>query len=90
MSEPSRTHISTEELSRRLDEPGLVIADIRGTAAYNGWKLKGKARGGHIQGAVNLPMAWLAGLSESGLGSGQSSCVGRADEIATERSAGSG
>lgn len=65
MSEPSRAHISTEELSKRLDEPGLVVVDVRGTAAYNGWRLRGEARGGHIQGAVNLPRAWLAGLSES-------------------------
>lgn len=68
MPEPSGAHISTEELNRRLNEPGLVIVDVRGTAAYNGWTLRGEARGGHIQGAVNLPIAWLAGCSESEFG----------------------
>jgi 3-mercaptopyruvate sulfurtransferase SseA len=68
MPEPRKARISTEELSSRLDESGWVIVDVRGTAAYNGWKLRGEVRGGHIQGAVNLPTAWLAGLSESEFG----------------------
>ena len=68
MPEPSGAHISTEELSKRLNQPGLVIVDVRGSAAYNGWKLRGEERGGHIQGAVNLPMAWLASFAESEIG----------------------
>jgi molybdopterin synthase sulfurtransferase len=51
--------ISTEELRRRLDDPGLTIVDVRPLAAYNGWRLQGEARGGHVGGAVAFPSAWL-------------------------------
>ena len=49
--------ISTAELRDRLDEPGLTIVDVRPLAAYNGWRLRGEARGGHIPGAVAFPSA---------------------------------
>ena len=51
--------ISTEELRDRLGDPGLTVVDVRPLAAYNGWRLRGEARGGHIPGAVALPGAWL-------------------------------
>jgi 3-mercaptopyruvate sulfurtransferase SseA len=54
------TAIATDELRGRLDDPRLTIVDIRPLAAYNGWRRKGGARGGHIPGAVAFPAAWLA------------------------------
>ena len=54
------TSISTADLRDRLGEPGLTIVDVRPMAAYNGWRLDGEPRGGHIPGAVAFPAAWLA------------------------------
>ena len=51
--------ISTAELARRLAEPALALVDIRPIAAYNGWRLRGEARGGHLPGAVAFPSTWL-------------------------------
>ena len=51
--------ISTEELHDRLSDPDLTIVDVRPIAAYNGWRLQGEARGGHIPGATAFPSAWL-------------------------------
>ncbi|MFI5042880.1 MAG: sulfurtransferase, partial [Acidimicrobiales bacterium] len=53
------TTISTDELRERLGDPRLTIVDIRPLAAYNGWRINGEARGGHIPGAVAFPAAWL-------------------------------
>lgn len=60
--------ISTEDLSKRLGTPGFLVLDIRGTAAYNGWRLEGEVRGGHIPGAVSLPAAWMSGASDTHTG----------------------
>ncbi len=57
--------ISTAELHGRLTEPDLVIVDVRPLPAYNGWRLAGEARGGHIPGAVAFPSALLIGLEEA-------------------------
>ena len=51
--------ITPEELRRRVDDPALTIVDVRPLAAYNGWKLDGAARGGHIPGAIAFPRWWL-------------------------------
>jgi thiosulfate/3-mercaptopyruvate sulfurtransferase len=56
--------ISTEELRGRLANPDLTIVDIRPLAAYNGWRLGGDARGGHIPGAVSFPWAWLGSVDD--------------------------
>jgi molybdopterin synthase sulfurtransferase len=58
------TTISTEELRSRLAEPALTIVDIRPLAAYNGWRLGGEARGGHIPGAVAFPWPWLGSVDD--------------------------
>jgi 3-mercaptopyruvate sulfurtransferase SseA len=50
--------ISTEELRSRLADPNLRLIDVRNVEAYNGWKLRGEARGGHIQSAKSLPVKW--------------------------------
>ena len=51
--------ITTAELAGRLGDPTLTILDVRPIAAYNGWRLHGEARGGHIPGARAFPSAWL-------------------------------
>ena len=62
------TAITTHELQQRLDDPQLTIVDIRPLAAYNGWRLGGEARGGHIPGAVAFPAAWLRTVDENEIG----------------------
>lgn len=39
--------------------PGSNMVDTRLVHSYNGWRLKGEPRGGHIPGARSLPFAWL-------------------------------
>jgi 3-mercaptopyruvate sulfurtransferase SseA len=60
--------VSTADLHERLGDPGLVIVDARPMAAYNGWRLQGEARGGHIPRAVAFPHAWLSGLADAVVG----------------------
>jgi 3-mercaptopyruvate sulfurtransferase SseA len=62
MSKNDAAVISAAELRRRLDDPGLTIVDVRPLPAYNGWRLNGEARGGHIPGAVAFPSAWLSSV----------------------------
>jgi thiosulfate/3-mercaptopyruvate sulfurtransferase len=62
---PAGTTISTAELRHRLDEADLTIVDARPMAAFNGWRLRGEARGGHIPGAVAFPSAWLTTEDEA-------------------------
>ena len=52
------TEITTEELIALLSSPQVKIVDIRPVDAYNGWKLYGEARGGHIHGAKSLSSKW--------------------------------
>jgi molybdopterin synthase sulfurtransferase len=63
--QPAGTAISAAELRDRLGDPDLTIVDLRPTAAFNGWRLRGEARGGHIPGAVAFPSAWLASEDEA-------------------------
>ncbi len=51
--------ISTSDVSQMLNDPNVAILDARPSAAYNGWPLMGEARGGHIPGAINFPLAWV-------------------------------
>ncbi len=60
-----RQIISTDELFDRLSDPTLTIVDVRPLAAFNGWRLNGEPRGGHIPGAVAFPSAWLDGIEEA-------------------------
>jgi 3-mercaptopyruvate sulfurtransferase SseA len=54
--------IPTDELRERLTDPELTIVDVRPLPAYNGWRLNGEARGGHIPGAVAFPSAWFSSV----------------------------
>jgi len=59
------THrISTIELADRLGDPDATIVDIRPLAAFNGWRLRGEPRGGHLPGAIAFPIAWLGTVPE--------------------------
>jgi thiosulfate/3-mercaptopyruvate sulfurtransferase len=51
--------ILTSDLSDRLADERTTIVDIRPLAAYNGWRLGGEARGGHIPGSLAFPAGWL-------------------------------
>ncbi len=57
--------MSTAELRRRVTDPDLTIVDVRPLPAYNGWRLGGAARGGHIPGAVAFPSAWLSSVEDT-------------------------
>jgi 3-mercaptopyruvate sulfurtransferase SseA len=57
--------ISTDELRRRLGDDELTVVDVRPLPAYNGWCLRGEARGGHIPGAVSFPSAWLSSIGDA-------------------------
>jgi thiosulfate/3-mercaptopyruvate sulfurtransferase len=58
MTEPI-TDMSTEEVFSFLGNPSVHIIDIRPVDAFNGWKLAGEKRGGHIPGARSLPFKWF-------------------------------
>lgn len=52
----------TRDLVDLLKEPGAQLVDTRSIDAYNGWRLRDEARGGHIAGARALPFKWSAYL----------------------------
>jgi 3-mercaptopyruvate sulfurtransferase SseA len=56
--------IGRDELHHRLGDPTLTVIDVRPLAAYNGWRLGGEPRGGHLAGAVAFPAAWLDSVDE--------------------------
>ncbi len=62
-----KMNISTKELAEQLDNPELVVVDVRSEASYNGWQLEGEARGGHIEGAIDFPMSWTKDVKEKDL-----------------------
>ena len=51
--------ITTEDLKKNLNDDSWVIVDTRINDAFNGWKLDGVARGGHIEGAADFSANWL-------------------------------
>lgn len=52
--------IGTDELTAFNENGTGTILDVRPIAAFNGWKLKDEARGGHIPGAKNIPLQWTS------------------------------
>jgi thiosulfate/3-mercaptopyruvate sulfurtransferase len=64
MTSPKTDPIATEELRERLGDPALTVLDVRPLAAYNGWRLAGEPRGGHIPGAAAFPVGWLDSVDE--------------------------
>src|SRR5262245_26019005 len=60
--------MTTKELRRRLDDPTVVLIDARPLHAFNGWRVDGARRGGHIPGAVAFPAEWERLLDDADLG----------------------
>ncbi len=56
--------MTTGELRDRLDDPVLAIVDTRPLHAFNGWRVDGARRGGHIPGAIAFPSEWLGSLDD--------------------------
>ncbi len=50
--------IGTADLRQRLEDPRNQLVDVRPIDAYNGWRMEGEPRGGHIPGARTLPHKW--------------------------------
>jgi molybdopterin synthase sulfurtransferase len=50
--------IPTKNLQLSMQQQRCIVIDVRPTEAYNGWKLLGELRGGHIRGARSLPVKW--------------------------------
>jgi molybdopterin synthase sulfurtransferase len=53
------TEITGKELLGMIGQPDVRIIDVRPADAYNGWKMHGEFRGGHIKGARSLPLKWF-------------------------------
>ena len=58
MKDISFKQINSEELLKKMEEPDVIIIDIRSPDAYNGWIERNEVRGGHIRGAKSLPFKW--------------------------------
>jgi len=59
--------ISTGRLAAALNEPSVAILDVRPIAAFNGWRLQGEERGGHIEGAAACPLPWAKVITDGDL-----------------------
>lgn len=55
----SLKNISTKDLQDKLDKSDWIVVDTRSNDAFNGWKLDGIKRGGHIKGATDFSANWL-------------------------------
>ena len=55
----TQSAFTTKDLKQNLNDDSWVIVDTRINDAFNGWKLDGVTRGGHIEGAVDLSANWL-------------------------------
>ncbi|WP_026022334.1 rhodanese-like domain-containing protein [Clostridium senegalense] len=51
--------IESEEVKENIEKSDWIIVDTRENDAFNGWKLDGISRGGHIKGATDFSAAWL-------------------------------
>ena len=56
--DPSDGPLTTRELQDLLEGGAVQLVDLRSIDAYNGWRLNGEVRGGHIAGARTLPFKW--------------------------------
>ena len=64
-AQPRSRAMTTAELRERLSDDSLTIVDVRPLPAYNGWRLEGESRGGHIPGAMAFPGEWLKSVDEA-------------------------
>ena len=51
--------IDTKDLKDKVGKSDWVIIDSRVNDAFNGWKIDGVKRGGHIKGATDFSANWL-------------------------------
>ena len=58
MKDKQQRVFTTEEVLKLIKDEGTLLIDARQIDAYNGWKLQGERRGGHIQHAKSLPFKW--------------------------------
>jgi len=56
--------IDAEQLDRQIGDGTVRVVDTRPLAAFNGWRLGGERRGGHIPGAIAIPADWLPRLED--------------------------
>lgn len=56
--EQSFNKLSAAQVNALIYDENSRIIDIRPVDAYNGWKMNGEMRGGHIKGAKSLPLKW--------------------------------
>ena len=59
--------IDKVQLADLIGDPHVKVVDARPTAAFNGWKLGGESRGGHIPGALAFPASWAEQADNAGL-----------------------
>ncbi len=59
--------LAVDTLSEMYRANGTRVIDARSTAAFNGWRLRGEARGGHIPGALAFPESWAASMYDAQL-----------------------
>jgi len=50
--------VTTAAVADRIADAGHEILDVRPIAAYNGWRLRGEQRGGHVSTARSVPARW--------------------------------
>lgn len=50
--------LGTKHLRELINAGKVKLMDVRPVAAYNGWKLRNEAHGGHIPGAKSIPLDW--------------------------------
>lgn len=55
----TRKMMKVADLAEVLEDEDWILVDTRPTDAFNGWKLDGITRGGHLPGAVDFPAGWL-------------------------------
>jgi thiosulfate/3-mercaptopyruvate sulfurtransferase len=54
--------LTTREMLELLKSQEVQVVDCRPIDAYNGWRLRGEPRGGHIPAARSLPFKWSSYL----------------------------
>lgn len=59
--------ITKETLSALLIEPHVRLVDVRPIAVFRGWRRASDARGGHIPGAIPMPVTWVESGDDPGL-----------------------
>jgi len=61
LAENNKIIVSAFEIEKYMNNPDFVIIDARSVDTYTGYfdTIENKFKGGHIEGAVNLPVDWL-------------------------------